>query len=71
MNEAAIATSWRFGMLSVSVFEIQYTPLGVRHATRLSLPPLAYSSSCLPLTNFVSVGLLRIGGFCQVVPCTP
>ena len=58
-------------MFSVSVFETQYTAVGVRHATRLRLPPSAYSSNCLPLTVFVCVGLFRIGGFSQVVPCTP
>src|SRR5208282_1196472 len=41
ISEAAIATSCRFGMFSVRVFETQYAALAVRHATRLSLPPSA------------------------------
>src|ERR1700733_12003526 len=71
VNDAAIATICRFEMVSVRVFEIQYTPLGVCQATRLIFPPLAYRSSWLPLTMRASVGSLRIGGFCQVVPWTP
>ena len=54
-----------------SVFETQYAALGVRQATRRSRSPAKCNSYSRPPTVRFSVGLSRIGGFLQVVPCKP
>src|SRR2546423_5109917 len=64
VSEAAIATICLLPMSVVKVLEIQYTPSDVRQATVVNLPPLENSSSFLPPTVLVWVGLLSSGGGC-------
>src|SRR3954454_3786667 len=71
VSDRAIASICGFVSLRDSVFETQYAPLGVRHATSARRLPSLNSSYVRPRMRVVEVGLSRIGGDFQLVPWMP